>query len=425
MYYIVMGYIYIIKNSFNDKVYIGQTKTKSIQHPWRRHKKNAKDTTQNRPIVDAMRIIGVDNFKIEMLQECSNELLDEMEIKAIQEHNSLHPNGYNYTAGGQGPSKQSCEELKNKNSEAQKKRFSDPNKRKQMSNSRAEMLGSEEGDKWKKEHGKKMRAFWKSEEGKKSIEQMRETKRKKRDPLYDGHVKKIAATKNFHNKYAEPPKSKGTRDEGNEAALGRYMIKTRSEYRKGGLSQRYKTLIEREWAPWFVWDPLAENHISNINKIKTFIDTHHCLPSSRGIRNDGNERTLGQYLVTIRRSKNKNKLPETIINLVEEKLSPLFSWDPKTEERNIILNNIARFYNTYGEEPKQNGIRENGDEAKMSAYISQRRNNKKKGTLNEDIEKQINKALPWFKWETSWTHRPAKEKMCAATTKGNRVELPL
>ena len=112
---------------------------------------------------------------------------------------------------------------------------------------------------------------------------------------------------------------------------------------------------------------------------------------------------MGQYLVTIRGSKNKNKLPETIINLVEEKLSPLFSWDPKTEERNIILNNIARFYNTYGEEPKQNGIRENGNEAKMSAYISQRRNNKKKGTLNEDIEKQINKALPWFKWETSYT----------------------
>ncbi len=210
--------------------------------------------------------------------------------------------------------------------------------------------------------------------------------------------------KQFYIKYAESPKSNGDRDDGNEAALASYMIKKRIDYKNGTLSQHYINLIETDWGPWFVWDPFTEMNVTKINQIKTFIDTYHCLPSSKGIRDDGNEGVLGKGLVSIRMSKKNNSVRESIIKLVEEKLSPLFSWDPRTEERGVILHNIARFHARYSEEPKQNGTRENGNEAKMAAYLSQRRNNKKKGTLNEEIEKQINKALPWFSWGTIYTH---------------------
>jgi len=226
-----------------------------------------------------------------------------------------------------------------------------------------------------------------------------------RDLLYDRHVEKITAIKNFYNKYTEPPKSTGLRDEGNEKKLSSYMLKRREDYKKGDLSQTYITLIESEWTPWFVWDsPFTEKNVTKINQIKAFMDTYHCLPSSKGTRDDGNESVLGKGLVRIRLSKKNNSLPESIIKLVEDKLSPLFSWDPKIEDRNTLLANISRFYAKYKEEPKQNGTREDGHEAKMAAYLSQRRNNKKKGKLNEEIKKQINKALPWFNWDTLYTH---------------------
>jgi len=171
-----MGFIYIITNTINEKVYIGQTKKKNIQERWKDHIKNTKDPKQNRPIVDSMRVLGIQNFKIEVLHECENDRLDELEISEIEKHNSLHPHGLNYTRGGQGPRKKSCEELNKKNSEAQKKRFADPAKRKQMSDARADMLNSELGNEWKKSHSEKINNFWNSEEGQKKRKEESEAK---------------------------------------------------------------------------------------------------------------------------------------------------------------------------------------------------------------------------------------------------------
>ena len=224
------------------------------------------------------------------------------------------------------------------------------------------------------------------------------------DPLHDSHIENIKAIKEFYIKYNEPPKSKGERENGNEAQLATYMLKKRMDYKAGTIGQPYKDLIDIEWKPWFIWDPSHENHVTKITEIKSFIDKYHCLPNSKGTREDGNEKKLGGYLIKIRESKKSNSLTSTIIKLVEETLLPLFSWDPKTEERALLLTKIASFYTRYGEEPKQNGAREDGNEAKMAAYLSQRRNNKKKDTISEEIEKQINSALPWFKWDTQYTH---------------------
>jgi len=223
------------------------------------------------------------------------------------------------------------------------------------------------------------------------------------DPLYECNIKNIAAIKDFYNRYKEPPKSKGERDRNNEGKLATFMIKKRTEHNDGTISKEYKDLINKEWVPWFVWDPSHTNHIAKITEVEAFIAKYDCLPNSKGTRDDGNEKILGCYLITIRGGKKSGTLSAAIIKLVEEKL-PLFSWGGKTEERNTLLKNIASFYTTYSEEPKQHGVRENGNEAKMAAYLSQRRNNKKKGTLSEEIEKQINKALPWFQWGTIYEH---------------------
>ena len=94
-----MGFIYIIKNTVNDYVYIGQTR-RSIEIRWKEHLRHC-DQEKNQVLGRAMRKHGKDKFFIEQLEECDDALLDEKEIYWIKHFNSFH-NGYNVTAGGTG-----------------------------------------------------------------------------------------------------------------------------------------------------------------------------------------------------------------------------------------------------------------------------------------------------------------------------------
>ena len=99
-----IGYIYKITNLVNQKCYIGQT-TKPLKERWKKHQKDA--TTKNRrcydyPLYRAIRKYGIDNFTIEIIEECDILLLNEREIYWIKEFNSMSKKGYNQTLGGSG-----------------------------------------------------------------------------------------------------------------------------------------------------------------------------------------------------------------------------------------------------------------------------------------------------------------------------------
>lgn len=103
MYY---GYIYKIINNVNDKVYIGQTR-RTIKQRWKDHCNSIYTSRYNCILYNAMVKYGVECFNIVQLGEYKFEnesdltiKLNEEEIKYIQEYNSLKPNGYNLTAGG-------------------------------------------------------------------------------------------------------------------------------------------------------------------------------------------------------------------------------------------------------------------------------------------------------------------------------------
>lgn len=49
-----------------------------------------------------MRKYGIENFQIEQIEENDNSILDEREKYWIQFYNSMIPNGYNMTFGGEG-----------------------------------------------------------------------------------------------------------------------------------------------------------------------------------------------------------------------------------------------------------------------------------------------------------------------------------
>ena len=91
-----MGIIYIIKNTINEKVYIGQT-NRTLEIRWKEYLRHYKRGDQ--AIYAAMRKYGIENFFVEKIEECEEDRLDEREIYWIQKYNSFN-NGYNSTLGG-------------------------------------------------------------------------------------------------------------------------------------------------------------------------------------------------------------------------------------------------------------------------------------------------------------------------------------
>ena len=97
----MVGFIYIIRNTVNNKVYIGHTKV-SVDQRWKEHLRHAQYGTQ--VINRAMKKYGVDKFYVETLEICSIQLLDSREIFYIDLFDSTNKSkGYNVSIGGSTP----------------------------------------------------------------------------------------------------------------------------------------------------------------------------------------------------------------------------------------------------------------------------------------------------------------------------------
>ena len=94
-----VAYIYKITNKINQKIYIGKTET-SIEKRFKQHCQDAfRERNEKRPLYAAMRKYGIENFKIECIEETDNP--EEREVYWIKYYHSFH-NGYNATLGGDG-----------------------------------------------------------------------------------------------------------------------------------------------------------------------------------------------------------------------------------------------------------------------------------------------------------------------------------
>ena len=89
--------IYKITNIQNNKSYIGQSG--NIKFRWITHIIDSINN-ESAPIHIAIRNFGIEKFKLEILEECSIEELNNKEKYYIQKYNTLIPNGYNVNEGG-------------------------------------------------------------------------------------------------------------------------------------------------------------------------------------------------------------------------------------------------------------------------------------------------------------------------------------
>ena len=93
--------IYKITNTENDKIYIGQT-TKTLNERKRGYKNDVRFAKVCRPIIAAMRELGMDKFSFESIYETDSKAdLDLKEKEYIKKYNSANPeHGYNVELGG-------------------------------------------------------------------------------------------------------------------------------------------------------------------------------------------------------------------------------------------------------------------------------------------------------------------------------------
>ncbi|AYV79604.1 MAG: hypothetical protein Faunusvirus27_5 [Faunusvirus sp.] len=102
-----MGDIYLL-TSPSGKQYVGQTvkfarsgKKQGYLVRWNSHISEANRNINYSRVLDAaIRKHGHENFKVELLEECEEDEMNEREQYYIKTINTMSPNGYNLTEGG-------------------------------------------------------------------------------------------------------------------------------------------------------------------------------------------------------------------------------------------------------------------------------------------------------------------------------------
>lgn len=108
--------IYKVKNKIDGKMYIGQTR-KTLEKRWKDHCSNRSSC---RYLKFAILKYGKENFEITQITKCNSlEEMNHREAYCIKLFNTMTPNGYNLTTGGD--VKNISEETRLKKSESMKK----------------------------------------------------------------------------------------------------------------------------------------------------------------------------------------------------------------------------------------------------------------------------------------------------------------
>lgn len=96
----MFGYLYKIKNTINNKVYIGKT-YKTIYQRFQEHIDNAFKKKENSKLYNDMRKYGLNNFELSLIGQFEEYDLEYKEIEYIKQYDSWK-NGYNQSVGGEG-----------------------------------------------------------------------------------------------------------------------------------------------------------------------------------------------------------------------------------------------------------------------------------------------------------------------------------
>jgi len=177
-----MGYIYKIRNIITNKCYIGETKKSNPLLRWNEHKSKIQKNIDCPALQDAVKKYGIENFTFTVLIICFDEDRYKYEMEYIKKYNTMVPNGYNLTPGGEGGGfygKKHSQETINKISQLMKNRYSENPDLKNEVSIRNKIIMNNKSVKEKIKNGMKNSEKWKNAvKGNKRKNQTEETKTK-------------------------------------------------------------------------------------------------------------------------------------------------------------------------------------------------------------------------------------------------------
>jgi len=160
-----MGYIYKIKNLITNKCYIGETKKSNPLLRWNEHKSKIQKNIGCPALQDAVKKYGIENFTFTVLIICFDEDRYKYEMDYIKKYNTMAPNGYNLSSGGEGGGfygKKHSQETINKISQLMKNRYLENPDLKNEVSIRNKIIMNNEGVKEKIKNGMKTSEKWKN-----------------------------------------------------------------------------------------------------------------------------------------------------------------------------------------------------------------------------------------------------------------------
>lgn len=200
--FVKMAYIYRILNKITQKCYIGESKCLNVNRRWNQHKKTIENNKGYCPVLrDAVIKYGIENFIFTVIVVCFDDDRFKYEKEYIQKYNSVVPNGYNVTNGGEGgggfQGKKHSEEVKNKIKNTLKQKYIDNPELKNQLSERNKIIMSNPEIREKIKNG-----ISNSEKYQKAIRAPRVTRvtRAPRLPTTDDVKRKISeGLKKYHN----------------------------------------------------------------------------------------------------------------------------------------------------------------------------------------------------------------------------------
>lgn len=164
------GQIYLITCSENNKKYVGQARNyminrgKYVKHGYdsrfRQHISEAINNTKAKQcdaLNNSIRKYGREKFKVELLEECSVDVINVREEYYVKKYNTLAPNGYNLTTGGK--QMEISEEAKVKISDTLKDYFSGEGVKEKHSQSQKDKNDRVKLEKYKGKNISKIEAY--------------------------------------------------------------------------------------------------------------------------------------------------------------------------------------------------------------------------------------------------------------------------
>lgn len=234
-----MGIIYISENKIDGKKYVGKT-TRTLEERFREHLEES-----YYPFGKALRKYGLENFQTTQIM-IDDESLNDKERELIKELNTIAPNGYNLTAGGDGVTGHSQETIE----KMKKAKFGTKQTEETRAKRSLSMMGKNKGKKpWLGRHQtaesiEKTRA---ANLGRKASD---ETRLKQRNAKLGTHQSKETIEKRFRNmkgqnhpmfgKHQSPESIERTR----LAKIGKKQSKETIEKRSASL----KIAMKKWWA---------------------------------------------------------------------------------------------------------------------------------------------------------------------------------